>query len=116
MLTEQKKFVYPPNDPDFSNSPDSEFVEILIRLHELRLLKVSQRGESPHLRVDPTDERGVKRSKLGLWADLNRKWERIDRYLFDGVGGDAGDLEDDFMDLANYAIKGLQLLRRQKWQ
>ena len=89
--------------------PSDEFEDILGELARLRAFKVQQRGESKDFSYDTPVN--FERVRLGLWADIHRKYERIDRYLFDGAGGDS-DLEDDFKDLANYAIKGLQLLRR----
>lgn len=91
------------------NDTQDEFEAIALELMELRRTKVGQRGESRY------QEKDARRSKLLLWADLNRKWQRVERYLFAGEGG-TENLEDDFKDLANYAIMGIQLMRREGWK
>jgi len=90
-------------------SSGAEFDRILEECRALRHRKVDQRGESRY------QEKDSRRSKLLLYADLHRKFQRLERYLFYGSGG-TQDLEDDFKDLANYAIMGVQLKRREDWR
>ena len=88
-----------------------EFDRILLDLSDLRERKVRQRGEA---RYHETDAR---RSKLFLGADIHRKYQRVDKFLIPEPGSiiSTEDLEDDFMDLANYAAMGIQLGRREGW-
>lgn len=86
----------------------AEFDDILMQLSALREQKVAERGEERY------NEKDKHRSKILLGADIHRKYQRVDRYLIEGKGG-TDNLEDDFKDLANYAIMGIQLMRREGW-
>lgn len=86
-----------------------EFELILAECAELRERKVQQRGEGAY------NQKDARKSKLELWANLRRKFIRVERYLYEGAGGTES-LEDDLMDLVNFAAMGLQLMRREGWK
>ena len=85
------------------------FEELLSEAAWIRLRRVAARTEYRYKGADP-------RSKDVLASDLLRKFHRVHSYLTGNMEGiNEKDLRDDFLDLANFAIMGVQLGEIEGW-
>ena len=84
----------------------AEYERILNELAEIRIEKVASYGEDRYTKVE-----GIDFDMLMCFSDIYRKYIRLKKLISNHreKGEDGESLRDTFMDLANYAIMGVQI-------
>ena len=84
----------------------AEYERILDELAEIRIKKVASYGEDRYTKAE-----GIDFDMLMCFSDVYRKYIRLRKLIknYQKKSNDGESLRDTFMDLANYAIMGVQI-------